>query len=527
MTNKHLRNFRHSEFWQKLLTVQSAIKNKKINEFFLQDQNRFEKFSFKLHDLNLFVDFSKQHLDLNVIKILCDAAKYCELDNKIQDLFNGAKINITENKPAWHTMLRDPEHCKEVEPVLQKIDKFSQKLYKSNYDNILCLGIGGSYLGPVMVVDALDQYTHPRAKKIKFHFIANCDQETIHKVLNMLDPVKTIVIINSKSFTTSETILNAKTVIRWLQQQSSQKQDKIYKQQIFAVTCNVNKAMEFGIIQDNIFPFAEFIGGRYSVWSAVGLPVIIKIGIENFKKFLQGAYLVDQHFRNTDFSNNIPVLMALISIWNINFMQYKSLAVIPYLDSLGNFPAYLQQLAMESNGKMVDLQNNYIDYDSVEIVWGGVGCNVQHSFMQMLHQGTQIVPVDFLVAANNSKFLLANCLAQSQALMQGNKEINNFKQCNGNRPSTTIMFSKLTPEILGGLIALYEHKTFVQGVLWNINCFDQWGVELGKTFANNILNKLDNLNTDNLLIDNDLKHGIQASTIGLMNEYFEFRQTIS
>ena len=248
-------------------------------------------------------------------------------------------------------------------------------------------------------------------------------------------------------------------------------------------------------------------------------------GIENFKKFLQGAYLVDRHFRNTDFSSNVPALMALISIWNINFMKYKSLAIIPYLDALEHFPAYLQQLAMESNGKTVDLQNNYIDYDSVEIVWGGVGCNVQHSFMQMLHQGSQIVPVDFLVAVNNSKFLAANCLAQSQALMQGNKEVNNFKRCNGNRPSTTIMFPELTPKILGGLIALYEHKTFVQSVLWNINCFDQWGVELGKNLASEILNKLDNLNAGSYLVD-DLESKIQASTIGLINEYFQIRKQL-
>ncbi len=520
--SKNLNNFRNSKFWQKLLIKQQTIKKTSINKLFLTDQNRFKKFSFNINDLNLLVDFSKQHLDEEVMSVLCDAAKYCELDSKIKDLFNGTKINITENKQAWHTMLRDSNHHKNFEDILEKMGAFSQKLYNSNYNNILCLGIGGSYLGPVMVFKALDKYTNPPAKKFTFDFIANTDQETIDNVLSKLVPEKTIVIINSKSFTTSETILNAKIILDWFKEKLPGNHKNLYQNQIFAVTCNVNKAMEFGVLQDNIFPFAEFVGGRYSVWSAVGLSIVIKLGLDGFKKFLRGAELVDQHFRNTDFAKNIPVIMALISLWNINFMQYKSLAVIPYIDALEKFPDYLQQLAMESNGKTIDLQNNQINYDSAEIVWGGVGCNVQHSFMQMLHQGSQIVPVDFLVATNKGEVLFANCVAQSQALMQGNISqpgLDNFKRCIGDRPSTTILFQELTPEVLGSLIALYEHKIFVQGVMWNINSFDQWGVELGKNLTIDLLRHLKTKETDlelDIYANNNLA---TASMVGLINKY--------
>lgn len=536
---RNANNFRNSKFWQQLLIKQQSIKKTTIAQLFLADKDRFENLSLDFENLNLFVDFSKQHIDLEAINILLDAANYCELNNKIQDLFNGEKINITENKKAWHVALRVPEPENDVVAVLQKMGDFSQKLYNNNCDNILCLGIGGSYLGPMMVLQALDKYTHELAKKIKFHFIANIDRDTIDNILNRLDPGKTIVIINSKSFTTAETMLNAKIIIDWFKEKLSDNHINIYQTKIFAVTCNINKAIEFGIDSENIFPFWDWVGGRYSVWSAVGLPIVIKLGLENFKKFLRGAYLVDEHFRNVDFSKNIPVLMAIISIWNINFMQYKSLAVIPYLDVLEQFPSYLQQLVMESNGKTIDLQNNQIDYDSAEIIWGGVGCGVQHSFMQMLHQGSQIVPVDFLVAVNNREFLVANCLAQSQALMQGtnhtlnevkllHRELDKFKQCFGNRPSSTILFRNLTPEVLGGLIALYEHKTFVQGVMWNINSFDQYGVELGKNLANEVLMQLDPEEIKSGLdIQSSDDNLLKKSMIGLINKYYKFKNNIS
>ncbi|MGI9214278.1 MAG: glucose-6-phosphate isomerase, partial [Gammaproteobacteria bacterium] len=338
---------------------------------------------------------------------------------------------------------------------------------------------------------------------------------SIDSMLSKLNPQKTLVIISSKSFTTLETINNANSLIGWLKQQNNNNNN--YFNQIIAVTSNFDKAINFGISPKNIFDFSDAIGGRYSIWSAVGLPVIIKIGFDNFKKFLQGAYLVDEHFKNRNFIDNIPVIMGLISVWNINFMQYKSLAVIPYLDALNNFPEYLQQLSMESNGKSVDLQNQQLDYDTVEIIFGGAGSNVQHSFMQMLHQGTQIVPVDFIVSAINQQFLFANCIAQSQALMEGARNLDLFKQCRGNRPNSILLFPELTPEILGSLIALYEHKVFVQSVMWNINPFDQWGVELGKNLANQILSQMKN----NICQIGKSKE-ISSSILGLIEAYSKF-----
>lgn len=480
------KTFRDSQFWQQLLLQKQAIKKSNISQLFLSDPNRFQNFSINILDLELLVDFSKQHIDLASIKILAEAAKHCELDGKIQDLFNGAKINVTEQQRVWHTALRDPNPVTDIAMVLQKMDCFVENLYKSNCQNILCLGIGGSYLGPMMVCQALEQYTHKLAKNLQFYFIANADLDPIDRILAKLNPATTIAIISSKSFATEETLRNANLIINWLKDNTK----------IFAVTCNKSKAIEFGVNSENIFPFWNFVGGRYSVWSAVGLPIAIKLGMENFKKLLFGAYLIDQHFKNTEFINNLPIFMAFIGIWNINFMQYRSLAIMPYLDELEYLPDYLQQLEMESNGKAIDLQNNYIDYDTAPVIWGGVGCNGQHSYMQMLHQGTQVVPIDFLVATKKSEFLLANCLAQSQALMQGNLqdysgiEIEKFRYCRGNRPSSTILFTQLTPQLLGALIAIYEHKVFVQGVMWNINSFDQWGVELGKNLANKLLLKL-------------------------------------
>lgn len=514
-------SFRKSKFWNKLIDRAATIKKFKIKELFGLDSCRVKNFSFKLQELNMYIDFSKQHIDLETLNILCNAAEHCELSSRIKELFNGTRVNVTENKSAWHTRLRDPRlnNIQEISQQLLHLGQFENKVYSGKYNNILCLGIGGSYLGPIMVAQALDKYTCRLAKSLKFYFIANHDRDTKNILLNKLDPNKTILIINSKSFTTTETILNAQQCIDWLNKKHSDlicDNAETYKQQVFAVTSNIEEAIRFGIMRDNIFFVPDYIGGRYSIWSNVGLSIMIKLGSDNFKKFLQGAHLIDYHFQNTRFINNIPIIMALISIWNINFMEYTSLAIIPYLDALEHFPSYLQQLAMESNGKNVDLINNQIDYNTAEIIWGGVGSNVQHSFMQMLHQGSQIVPVDFLFSANNSDFLAANCIAQSQALMEGNEAEEQFKKCLGNRPSTTILFSDLTPEVLGALIAIYEHKTFVQGVLWNINSFDQWGVELGKKFAKDLL---DQLNTNKEKLTNTSTDGLNLSTNGLMEQY--------
>ncbi len=514
--NSKSNNFKNSIFWEQLLLKRDLIKNIDISRLFVEDRNRFKNFSIRDENINIVYDFSKQHLDVPILNDLILAAKHCELSDKIQDLFNGKSINLTENKPALHTQLRDPNASIAIQEVLNKLEIFTENLYNSEFTEILCLGIGGSYLGPMFVSNALIKYTHPLAKRFRLHFLANCDQSSIDSMLSKLNPQKTLVIISSKSFTTLETINNAHSVIGWLKQQNNNNNNN-YFNQIIAVTSNFDKAINFGINPKNIFDFSEFVGGRYSIWSAVGLPVIIKIGFDNFKKFLQGAHLVDEHFKHKHFIDNIPVIMGLISVWNINFMQYKSLAVIPYLDVLNNFPEYLQQLSMESNGKSVDLQNQQLDYDTVEIIFGGAGSNVQHSFMQMLHQGTQIVPVDFIVSAINQQFLFANCIAQSQALMEGASNLDLFKQCRGNRPNSILLFPQLTPEILGSLIALYEHKVFVQSVMWNINPFDQWGVELGKNLANQILSQMKN----NICQINQSKE-ISPSILGLIEAYSKF-----
>lgn len=504
-TTSTTNTFRKSTFWQQLLIKQQFIVKEPIYKLFLKDHNRYNNLSKNIESLQLLVDFSKQYIDLEILNILFNAAKHCELEDRIKDLFKNTKLNITENKRVTHTALRENMY------VGPEIEQFIDQIYNTNIENIIYLGIGGSYLGPMMSCYALDAYTDKLANKINFYFIANHEQTTIEQLLIKLNKQSTILIISSKSFTTEETILNAKIIIPWLYDYNK----------IFAITAQPDRAIAFGINSNNIFKFENTVGGRYSVWSTVGLPIAIKIGVNNFKKFLSGASIIDEHFKNADLTNNIPIIMALIGIWNINFMGYKSLAIMPYLNELEYFPDYLQQLEMESNGKTIDLQNNPIDYDTAPIVWGGVGCNGQHSYMQLLHQGSQIVPVDFIVSANKkSKFLFANCLAQSQALMQGNTldvDLESFKYCRGNKPSSITLFPELTPEILGALLALYEHKVFVQGIMWNINSFDQWGVELGKILAKQIITKLDHQD-NNQLINKSVDSSLY-STINLINQY--------
>lgn len=509
-------NFKRSIFWEKLLIKKNYIKDINISTLFIQDPNRFNNFSIQDNNINMLYDFSKQHIDQSILHNLILAAKHCELNEKIQDLFKGNFINVTENKLVSHTSLRDENASIEIQRELSKIEYFVKNLYNSEYTDVICLGIGGSYLGPMFVSNALFKYTYPLANNINLHFIANCDTSSINLILNKLNPRKTIIIINSKSFTTIETINNSQICINWLRNQVD---NHNYLNQIFAITSNVDKAIKFGIIPDNIFAFSNTVGGRYSIWSAVGLPVIIKIGLDNFKRFLKGAYLIDEHFKNNDLINNIPVIMGLVSVWNINFMQYKSLAIISYLDALNNFSDYLQQLSMESNGKSVNLDNKEIDYDTGEIIFGGLGCNVQHSFMQMLYQGTQNISVDF-IASSKEEFLFANCIAQSQALMQGLNNVDTFKKCKGNCPNSIILFPELTPEVLGSLIAMYEHKVFVQSVMWNINSFDQWGVELGKNLVNQILTqiKLQHNNIDHM----DQINQIPTSILNLIKVYNKF-----
>lgn len=490
----------------------------KCRDLFESDPKRFEQFSLQVGDI-LF-DYSKQLVTKDTVEKLCALAESVELNNKIKAIFSGEIVNRTENQAALHTALRDfslnPVMVKgqdvkdKVQAELQKMAELAEAIHLARrlgstgiaFTDVLCLGIGGSELGPALVCEALDGY---KVCDLKFHFISNVFGQTLAECLRQLNPETTLCLISSKSFTTPETLRNAVSVQQWYKSRTLSAGHSFDKH-LLAVTAHKERAMNFGILEENIFEFWEWVGGRYSIWSAVGLPVLLKIGVPHFMSFLRGARLMDSHFYTAAFEQNMPVLMALLGIWNTNFLNTKSHAILPYDDRLRLFPAYLQQLEMESNGKSINEFLLPVDYSTAPVVWGGIGCNGQHAFMQLLHQGTEIIPVDFLVAAKGDpefkeqhQLLVASCLSQSKALMEGQNDaffsesdpIKAAKLCSGNRPSSTLFYSELTPQILGSLIALYEHKVFVQGVIWGINSFDQWGVELGKRLAKNILPNLE------------------------------------
>lgn len=492
------------KIWQSLLKHKQQCSSVTLESLFAQDEQRFTNFSLTLDDLLL--DYSKQHITAETLQMLCELAEESNLKPAIQALFSGAVVNQTEQRAAWHTELRNPNtHNAEIKATIAQMSKFVTQIHSSSYTDVLVLGIGGSDLGPRLVCEALAPY---KASNLRLHFIANVDGDTISALLQKLDPNNTICLINSKTFTTIETLSNANIIKAWF--------GKNYAKHCWAITTNKAAAEAFGINTDNIFMFWDWVGGRYSVWSAVGLSIALSIGMDNFMRFLHGAHTMDQHFYTASFAKNMPVLLALIGIWQINFLDYPTLCVQPYADGLQLFPAYLQQLEMESNGKSVDNSGQLVGIQTVPVIWGGVGCNSQHAYMQMLHQGTQVVPVDFLVACRNHagnkdlhKLLMASCLGQSQALMQGRKTSQPYKDCPGNRPSTTIMFDAITPEVMGKLIALYEHKVFVQGVIWEIQSFDQWGVQVGKDLIKDMLG---------LMHTSDVQN-VDSSTAGLLN-YF-------
>jgi len=476
---------KNSSAWQALTAHRQHIADVTISEMFAADNDRFNKFSLRHHDLLL--DYSKQQVTKDTVQLLCALAEESNLQQAIRDLFNGAIVNQTEQRPALHMELRNSEtNRSEIATVLVQMAEFVSKMQSSDYTDVIVLGIGGSDLGPRLVCEALAPY---KISSLNIHFVANVDSDTLTPLLKSLDYNTTACIINSKTFTTIETLANAAIVKTWL--------DSNATSSIWAVTAHVKNATAFGVKPEHIFAFWDWVGGRYSVWSAVGLPIALSLGIDNFRRVLAGAHAMDQHFYATELSKNIPVMQALIGIWNINFLNYNTLAIQPYADGLQLLPAYLQQLEMESNGKAAENSGGFVDYQTAPVIWGGVGCNGQHAYMQMLHQGTQIVPVDFLVARRScnepqelQQLLIASCLGQSQALMTGRKDPLYYKVCPGNRPSTTIMFDVITPEIIGTLIAMYEHKVFVQGTIWQIQPFDQWGVQLGKDLITDVLGLL-------------------------------------
>lgn len=523
---------------------------KTISSLFQSDTTRLQKYSIDIPDLNgLYLDYSKNWIDQDILKLLFKIADDNLLDQKISDLFNGAKINLTENRSAMHTALRDLGNdninlnginiSDLISSTQKKIKDLCFKLHNKQLlgfsnkpiDTIVNIGIGGSDLGPKMVYHALKPYWN---KNIKCYFVSNIDPSEISSIISQVDPQKTLFIISSKSFTTQETLANANTVRNWFMQFC---EFKDLKHHFIAITSSPDKAIKFGIDQYHILPMWDWVGGRYSLWSAIGLIIALGTSYDSYRQLLLGANKIDKHFQSNSWSENIPVIMALLSIGYINFAGSQSHALLPYSQNLDYFTDYIQQLDMESNGKSVNNFDEIINYRTGPIIWGAPGTNGQHAFHQLLHQGTHIVPCDFIVPVNSDyepadlqKILVANAFAQAKTLADGYiSKYNNFTTCFGNKPSSTLLVPKLDPYYLGMLIALYEHKVFTQGAIWNINSFDQWGVEHGKTLANEIIEHLAyNKNTcisDTLSNQNSIQ--LDASTYNLINKYKELSNNVS
>ena len=493
--------------WQALDRLRDKTANDRIRDYFTNDPQRFEKMSLRVG--GLFLDYSKHHVSDEVLAKLIELADHSALVQRRAQMFSGDIINVTENRPVLHTALRhlgdEPVYVDgedvmpEITRTREQIKLFSEAVRSGEWKgysgkrikDVVNIGIGGSDLGPNMAVRALLKYRHP---ELHFHFVSNVDGTHIQKVLSRLDPATTLFIVSTKTFSTQETLLNAKTARRWFLENAGEDAD--VGAHFIAASTNRKAAMEFGIREENVFEFWAWVGGRYSMWSSIGLPIALSIGFEGFIELLEGAHEMDNHFINAPFSQNMPVLMALIGIWYINFIGAETQAIVPYDQALNQLPSFLQQLDMESNGKSVDIFGHPVNYKT--------GSNGQHAFFQLLHQGTRYVPIDFIASLkpepgveDHHFALLTNMLAQANAFMEGSqgdsKELSQHDpySCPGNRPSSTLLLDELTPKNLGALIALYEHKVFVQGVIWNINSFDQWGVQLGKRIAGEISERID------------------------------------
>ena len=480
-----------------------AVKSKRYNisEMFATDPDRFKRFHAEID--GMLIDYSKQCVDEDIMQALFALAEDCDLENWRDKLFRGEKINNSENRAVLHTALRSPAYeavqvdGQNVQPVihgaLAKVKAFCSEIEESKeFEHVVNIGIGGSDLGPHMTYEALKPFSN---RDIDMHFVSNVDASHLAETLRVCDPEKTLFIVTSKTFTTQETMTNAGSARAWITEQLS-KED--VSKHFAAVSSNVEGAKDFGVAEDRIFPMWDWVGGRYSMWSAVGLPLAIGLGFENFQSILAGGHAMDRHFRTADLSENIPVLLALTGVWNRTFLGHEMVALLPYSQYLHKFPSFIQQLDMESNGKSVDRNGAPVDYQTGPIVFGEAGTNGQHAFYQLLHQGQTVVPSEFIAVikgendlADHQEKLLSNVLGQSKAMMDGKKDADLQKSFEGNRPSTTIVLDQLDPYTLGMLVALYEHKVFVQGVIWNLNSFDQWGVELGKKIAGQVLAYLD------------------------------------
>ncbi len=533
--------------WQNLQQHYRDIKNIHMRDLFAEDPQRFERFSLRHNDI-LF-DYSKNRMTAETMHKLYQLAEACDIRGWIDKMFSGQQINHTEHRAVMHTALRNrsneprrvndvdvmPEVHTELERVKQMAESIRQRRWRGvgnqPVTDVVNIGIGGSDLGPVMVTEALRPYT---LHDLHMHFVSNVDENHINDTLENLNPETTLFIISSKSFTTQDTMVNADTAKEWFVRHT--RSEHGMHRHFVAVTANVERATGFGIHADNIFRMWDWVGGRYSLWSAIGLPIVISIGSEQFDALLQGAYEVDEHFRHAPLQENIPVIMALLGIWYNNFFDAQTIAILPYDQHLHRFPAYLQQADMESNGKYVDREARPVDYSTGPVLFGEIGIAGQHAFYQLLHQGTKLVPADIIAPisdyrciARHHRALMSNVFAQTEALMKGKnpdearreleaggldedsiEKLLPYKVFPGNRPTNTLLFDTLDPKTLGALIAFYEHKIFVQGVIWNINSFDQWGVELGKQLATSILGELDNA---------ELVNSHDSSTNGLINYY--------
>jgi glucose-6-phosphate isomerase len=530
--------------WKALKDHFESIKAEKMKDWFAKDPQRAEEFSIAWKDV--YVDYSKNRITAETKQLLLNLADEVKLKDAIEAQFSGEKINQTEDREVLHTALRDTKTkvsvngesiSKDVQDNLDHMQFFSESIINGDWKghtgkpitDVVNIGIGGSDLGPQMVVDALQFYKN----HLNVHFVSNVDGDHISETLKHLNPETTLFVIVSKTFTTQETLTNAKTARRWFLKNA---EESAIAKHFVAVSTNATAIKEFGISEENSFTMWNWVGGRFSLWSSVGLSISLAVGFNNFKQLLDGAKDMDSHFRNTEFSENIPVITALLTVWYNNFYGAESEAIIPYSQYLQKLAPYLQQGIMESNGKGIDRNGKQIDYETGTIIWGEPGTNSQHAFFQLIHQGTKLIPSDFIgfkisLHGNTEHHdkLMANYFAQTEALLQGKDEttvvselknkglseseikaLTPFKIFEGNRPTTSILIDKLTPKSLGSLIAMYEHKLFVQGVIWNIFSYDQWGVELGKQLANTIL---EDLKADGL------KHTHDASTSKLLKRY--------
>ncbi len=514
-----------SRAWQALKAHRQAMAGTAIAPLFAADPQRCANFSLQLGELLL--DYSKNLITAETFRLLVALARERDVDGQTQRMFNGEKINTSENRAVLHTALRGEQPVMvdgadvmpQVRATLKHMREFSAAVRAGGitgkngrkFTDIINIGIGGSHLGPALATQALAPYTSPG---LCVHFVSNVDGAALHRTLAGLDAATTLVIVVSKTFTTQETLLNARSVRAWLEQ--SLGHDAAIGDHLAAVTANTRLALDFGISEARVFPFWDWVGGRYSLWSAVGLPLALAVGMDNFEQLLRGARTMDEHFRDAPLERNLPVILALLGIWYNDFFGAASHAVLPYDESLALLPAYLQQLDMESSGKRVTREGGPVDYDTGTVIWGAPGTDAQHSFFQLLHQGTRLIPADFIAACqphhalgSHHEVLMANFFAQTAALMNGAPATTAAHDgFPGNRPTNSILIEKLTPRALGLLLALYEHKVFVQNTIWGINAFDQPGVELGKRLANRILPEL---------AGGDPVAAYDASTNGLIN----------